>query len=104
MTMAVVLTVRYVLERRRSPQEFVALLDAFMTVWMAFVFSQRDPYAFPRVTSPLLLLTALHGLASGARARLLPLALVVPRVIAQLSQQLLGVFGGIFSAGGGRPG
>jgi hypothetical protein len=103
-TLAVVLAVRYVLERRRGPQEFAALLYAFMTVWMAFVFSQRDPYAFPRVTSPLLLLVALHGLASGARAGLLPLALVVPRVVAQFGQQLLGVFGGIFSAGGGRPG
>ena len=101
LALAVVLAVRFVLERSRGPQEFAGLLYAFMAVWMAFVFSHRDPYTFPRVASPLLVLAALHGLAPGARAGLLPLALVVPRLVAQLIPQLLGVLRGIFSAGGG---
>jgi hypothetical protein len=97
----VVLAVRFVLERSRGPQEFAGLLYAFMVVSLAFVFSQGDVYTFPRVASPLLVLVALHGLAPGARAGLLPLVLVVPRLAAQLSPQLLGVLRGIFSAGGG---
>jgi hypothetical protein len=101
LALAVVLAVRFVLERSRGPQEFAGLLYAFMIVWMAFVFTQHDAYAFPRVASPLLVLAALHGLSPASRAGLLPLALVVPRVAAQLSQQLLGVLRGIFSAGGG---
>lgn len=101
MALAVVLAVRFVLERSRGPQEFAGLLYAFMVVSLAFVFSQGDVYTFPRVASPLLVLVALHGLAPGARAGLLPLVLVVPRLAAQLSPQLLGVLRGIFSAGGG---
>jgi len=101
MALALVLAVRFVLERSRGPQEFAGLLYAFMMVWMAFVFSLRDAYAFPRVASPLLVLVALHGLAPGSRAGLLPLALIVPRVAAQLGQQLLGILRGIFSGGGG---
>ncbi|MBI5085650.1 MAG: hypothetical protein HZB13_13750 [Acidobacteria bacterium] len=89
--LAVLLAVRFVLRRERGPRDVVALLFALLVVWLAFVFSHRDPYAYPRVVSPLLILVALPALEGRGRLALLPIALVALRVAAQLTLQAAGV-------------
>ncbi|MBI5280600.1 MAG: hypothetical protein HY858_02875 [Candidatus Solibacter usitatus] len=89
--LAVLLAARFVWNRERGPREVAALLFAVLAVWMSLLFSHRDPYAYPRVVSPLLVLVALRALDGGGRLALLPAALVALRVAGQLAPQAAGI-------------
>jgi hypothetical protein len=70
---------------------------ACMTICITVFVTQLDPYTYPRVVSPLLVLVAVQGLSRNSPIGLLPAALITTRVMAQLGPQVLGVLRGLFS-------
>jgi hypothetical protein len=95
--LAVVLALRFVLKRSPGPEELAGLTYACMTVYLTLFVAQLDPYTYPRVVSPLLVLVAVQGLSRNSPIGLLPAALITPRVLAQLGPQVLGILRGLFS-------
>ena len=94
--LAVVLAIHFVLKKPPGPVELAGLVFGLMTAWIAGFITMQDPYTYPRVVSPLLVLVALSGLSRNTLIGLLPAALVTPRVAAQLGPQVLGVLRGLF--------
>lgn len=95
--LAVVLTIRFVVKGTPGPMETAGLMFGLMTAWMVFFLRQDDPYTYPRLAAPMLVLVALQGLACHSRIGLLPVALVTARVAAQFGNQVLGILRGPFS-------
>jgi hypothetical protein len=94
--LAAALTTRFVAKGTPGPLEIASLLFAVMTAWMVFFVTLLDPYGYPRILTPLLVLVALQGLARSSPIGLLPAALVTARVAAQLGNQVLGILRGLF--------
>ncbi len=92
---AMALAVRSVLRASRSPLAFAGLAYAgFMLVTMRLA-EMRDPFAYARLSSPLLLLAAMGGFREGWRWGWVPLAAVSLRTAAQLAPQALGLLRGL---------
>jgi hypothetical protein len=94
--LAVLLAIRFVVKGTPRPLESAGLMFGLMTAWLAFFITLLDPYTYPRVVTPLLVLVALQGLARSSPIGLLPAALVTARVAAQLGNQVLGILRGLF--------
>jgi hypothetical protein len=94
--LALILTIRFAVTGTPGPVGLAGLMFGLMTAWMMFFVTLLDPYTYPRVVTPLLLLVALQGLARNSPIGLLPVALVTARVAAQLGNQVLGILRGLF--------
>ena len=95
--LAVALTIRFVAKRTPGPLGIASLMFGLMAAWMVFFVALLDPYGYPRILTPMLVLVALQGLARNSLIGLLPAAMVTARVAAQLGPQVLGVLRGPFS-------
>jgi hypothetical protein len=92
--LAAFLAVRHVLKRPRTPEGFVAWMFVLMLVPIVTVFNLYDPYTYPRLISPLLVLVALQELPARAWLGLLPLAFLSARAAVQLGTQVVGIWRG----------
>jgi len=93
--LACVLTLWFVLRRPRAPEPFAGLMYALMLLPTVLLVSLHDPYTYPRIISPLLVLVALQGISGKVRLGLLPVVLVLLRPAVQLGPQVLGVLRGL---------
>ena len=84
-----------VLARRsiQCPLELAGMMFALLGAFLSRPDAWQDVYGFPRTLTPLFLLPALRGLESQDWRLGAPLAMVAPRVLAQLGRQVLGVMG-----------
>ncbi|MFB3776062.1 MAG: hypothetical protein ACE141_00590 [Bryobacteraceae bacterium] len=94
--LAALLAVRNMLTRPSTASGFAALMFALLTVLLSAIFDLHDPYSYPRLVSPMLLLVALQELPTRAWLGLLPAALLSARVGVQLGTQVVGILRGLF--------
>jgi hypothetical protein len=95
LALAAVLAAAVVLARRsiQCPLELAGMMFALLGAFLSRPDAWQDVYGFPRTLTPLFLLPALRGLESQDWRLGAPLAMVAPRVLAQLGRQVLGVAG-----------
>jgi hypothetical protein len=93
--LAFVMTLWFALRRPHAPESFAGLMYALMLLPTVLLVSLHDPYTYPRIVSPLLVLVALQGISGKVRLGLLPLVLVLLRPAVQLGPQVLGVLRGL---------
>ncbi|MCC7175545.1 MAG: hypothetical protein IT159_10145 [Bryobacterales bacterium] len=93
--LAIVLAVRSALKPSRDPRGFAALAFAVFMIAAGINFTLLDPFTFPRIASPLLLLVGMESLGGGWRFSWAPLAAVALRTCAQLVPQALGILRGL---------
>ena len=94
--LAIVLAIRFALKQPPEPAAMAGLLFGLMTVWMLFWVELIDPYTYPRVLSPLVLLLALEGLRARAWIACVPAGALAARVALQLGNECLGILRGLF--------
>jgi len=90
--LALAVAVAVVIRGPRKPEAYAGLCYALAAAAFFCTFGPGDPFALPRVVSPLLVLVALRG--SGLA--LAPLLLVTPRVLVHYWPELAGVIGALF--------
>jgi hypothetical protein len=81
-----------------GPVECAAGLFALLAIFLANPEVWADSYAYGRVMSPLLVWLAVAGVASRQIWMAAPLAMVIPRIVAQFTTHLPGIWRGM---GGG---
>lgn len=94
--LAIVLAIRFALKRSPEPEALAGLLFGLMAARMLFWADLRDPYTYPRVLSPLLVLLALEGLRARAWIACVPAGALAARVALQLGSEALGILRGLF--------
>ncbi len=78
-----------------GPVECSAALFALLAVFLANPEIWADSYAYGRAMSPLFVWLAMAGVASRQAWMAAPLAMVIPRITAQLATHLLGIWRGM---------
>jgi hypothetical protein len=93
--LAIVLAIRFALKRSPEPEALPGLLFGLMAARMLLWADLRDPYTYPRVLSPLLVLLALEGLRARAWIACVPAGALAARVALQLGNEALGILRGL---------
>jgi hypothetical protein len=86
--LAIVLTAANLFRRYNDPLRLAAMGFAVLPFFLGGAIGWYDPFAYPRILSPLLLLLGLTALSGGSRAAVLPLLLVLPRIAMELAPRL----------------
>jgi hypothetical protein len=94
--LAIVLAIRFALKQSREPEVWAGLLFGLMAARMLLWADLGDPYTYPRVLSPLLVLLALEGLRARAWIAWVPAGALAARVALQLGNEALGILRGLF--------
>lgn len=89
---AIVAAAAVLIRGPRKPEAYAGFCYALATAAFFCTFGPGDPFALPRVASPLLVLAALRGSATA----LLPLLLATPRVLVHYRPELAGIAGTLF--------
>ena len=90
------LAVRYALKHGRTAEGFAALFFVLLLAPVIVMVNLYDPFTYPRLLSPLLLLVALQGLSGREWLGLAPVALLSMRAATQLGTQVVGIWRGLF--------
>ena len=94
--LAIVLAIRFALKWSPEPEALPALLFGLLAARMLFWAELIDPFTYPRVLSPLVLLLALQGLRARAWIACVPAGALAARVALQLGNEGLGILRGLF--------
>lgn len=86
---------RLLKSKEPGPLEAAALVFAASVAFLGTPLVWSEAYAFSRVLSPLLLWLAMDGLRAGNLWGAAPLALILPRIVVQLSTHLPGIARGL---------
>ena len=93
--LAVALALWIGLRRPASAVEIAAALYALMALVLGAATGWIEPYGYTRTLSPLVMILAARGLATGAWWLAAPLALMAARVLVQLGPQIAGILRGL---------
>ncbi len=88
---ALVFAAWFALRKSAGPADLAGLLFSIMGAALGGIVGWSEPFGHPRTFSPVLMLVAARGLATGSWWAALPLCLHLPRISMQLGPQLLGI-------------
>ncbi|MEN6536127.1 MAG: hypothetical protein ABFD89_20875 [Bryobacteraceae bacterium] len=88
---ALLLAAWVVLRKKAGAIEIAGVLYALVLFWVIIRLGRYEPYAFPRLASPILILLAMRSFSGMSLAWAVPLAMVSLRAVVQVGPQILGI-------------